>query len=160
MKKTEITKPFAVLFGVPYKYYFSSPLFSEYDKFIYPENQTHFTNLEKDLIQYFSELKAKDKNLLVTNNPIVLDIFNNFILSVKLKELGSIKYTNVIKSRLKLHHIGLYYSKEIVCHGLRVSEIKEIDLNESGLVLDLEDLNQTLYSKKASLMDVLHRIDS
>lgn len=154
-KKTEITKPFAVLFGIPYKYYFSPSLYLDYDKFFYPENQTHFLTLEKELTQYFSGLKAKDKNLLVTNSPLVLDVFNNFILSVKLKELGLAKHKDIIKSRLKLHHIGLYYSKEDLSFGIRNAEIKEIDLNESGLIWDLEDLNQRLYSKKLSLMDAL-----
>lgn len=157
-KKTEITKPFAVLFGIPYKHYLSHPVFSQYDEFFYPEDQTHFINLEKELTQYFSGLKAKDKNLLVTNSPLVLDIFNNFILSVKLKDLGLAKHKDIIKNRLKLHHIGLYYSKETVSHGLRTSEVKEVNLNESGLVLDLEDLNQRIYSKGLSLMDVLHRL--
>ena len=157
-KKTEITKPFAVLFGIPYKYYLSHPVFSQYDKFFYPENQTHFLTLEKELTQYFSGLKAKDKNLLVTNSPLVLDVFNNFILSVKLKELGLAKHKDIIRSRLKLHHIGLYYGKETVSHGLRTSEVKEIDLNESGLVWDLEDLNQKIYSKGLSLMDALNQL--
>ncbi len=156
-KKIKITKPFAVLFGIPYKHCFI-PDFNDYDKFMYPENQTHFTNLEKYLVNYFSGLKAKDKNLLVTNSPLVLDVFNNFIFSVKLKELGLAKHKDIIKSRLKLHHIGLYYGKETVSHGLRTSEVKQIDLNESGLVWDLEDLNQKIYSKKLSLMDTLNQL--